>query len=84
MIKTSILIGTAMLAIASTPSHAAPERAAEQAVSRTCDEKSCIRPIAATCSIDPARRETVTCQHSARDLEELGRRQLDQLIASIN
>lgn len=84
MIKTSILLGSALVAIASTPARAAPEPTTKAAASQNCDEKSCVRKIAATCIINPARRDTVTCQHSARDLEELGRQQLDQLIASIN
>lgn len=84
MIELSLLIAAAGVAMPgaapSTPQ--APTRA-PVAVAR-CAEQPCGARARASCVIDRSRSVARTCQHSARDMEELGRWQLDQLIASLN
>lgn len=84
MTNISILIGAAFVAIASAPVSATQEAMGSRAASERCEANPCVSRVPATCTIDPARRNTGTCPHSARDMEELGRQQLDQLIASLN
>jgi hypothetical protein len=83
MTNIAILIGAAFVAIASASVSTTPEPTNAPAASPRCDTKSCARRVPATCMINAANSKAGGCQHSARDMEELGRQQLDQLIASL-
>ncbi|OWK28665.1 hypothetical protein [Sphingomonas mucosissima] len=84
MTNIAILIGAAIVAVASAPVSATRERTDTPAISPRCDTKSCARRVPVTCMINAASSKAGACQHSARDMEELGRQQLDQLIAGLN
>ncbi|MCD2315427.1 hypothetical protein LQ954_04605 [Sphingomonas sp. IC-11] len=84
MTRIAILIGAVALATSAVPASAAPEPSHAPTPNTRCTEQACFVRAPATCTIDRAQRSIGTCEHSARDVEELGRRQLDQLIASLN
>lgn len=84
MIKILVIAGITAAAFASTPARAAQEPSAAPTASPRCEGNACLRRIAASCTIDRARRSARPCQQSASDMEKLGREQLDQLIASLN
>ena len=82
--KLSILIAAAVIAApaAAAPAEQGPTR--ERASAPRCSQQPCVPRIPASCLIDPSRPAARVCQHSASDVEKLGRWQLDQLIASLN
>ena len=84
MTKFALLLGTAVFAVSASPVSAAPEPTRTTAVSPGCDEQPCAVRKPATCIVDVSRGVIANCQHSAAAMEELGRRQLDLLIADLN
>jgi hypothetical protein len=85
MTKTMILIGTVAAMIGAVPALAAREPLTTIPVlADTCTSAACAPRVPVTCVIDVRRAPARGCEHSARDVEELGRHQLDQLIATLN
>ncbi|WP_066778353.1 hypothetical protein [Sphingomonas sp. CCH5-D11] len=84
MTKIALLLGAAVFALPASPVSAAPEPARTTVASPGCDEQPCAARKPATCIVDASRGVIANCQHSAAAMEELGRRQLDLLIADMN
>lgn len=86
MSKFTILIGAVAAIVGATSASAAlPERLAiAPAMARSCTPAGCAISLPVACRIDPARASMAACEHSARDIEELGQQQLDQLIESLD
>lgn len=85
MNKFTTMVAVLASVTASAASAALPERlAVVPAVARSCTQARCPVPLPVACRIDPARASMAACEHSARDIEELGQQQLDQLIESLN
>jgi hypothetical protein len=85
MTKTMILIGAVAAIVSAVPAQAAREPLKTLPVlADACASAACAPRVPANCVVEVRRAPTRGCEHSARDMEELGRHQLDQLIAGLN
>ena len=85
MTKFSITTAIATLMVSAMPAHAAGEPlATTAAVATACTGTACSVRTPVSCVVNTQRPTARVCEHSAHDVEELSRQQLDQLIASLN